>query len=42
MDNVGPEYYDMGDLVTQDLKKAEMMNAFLPQSFLARQSLRNH
>lgn len=36
MDNMGPAYYEMSDLVTQDLEKAEVMNAFLPQSFLAR------
>lgn len=40
MDNVGPAY-EMGDLITQDLEKAEVMNVFLPQSFLARPPLMN-
>lgn len=41
MDSVGPAYYKMGDRFTQDLEKAEVMNVFLPQSFLARPPLRN-
>lgn len=42
MDNVGTVYYEMGDLVTEDLEKAEVLNALLPQSFLARPPVRNH
>lgn len=40
--SVWAQYYEMGDLVTQDLETAEVMNAFLPQSFLARPPPRNH